>query len=123
MAAPLTRRLYKQDSLTLYNIILCNIADESDAFTYMKLYIKKDNERADIKAFCSRYENIAMQEQYFSEAKRLIDTLQYRNKRAMTLETFVIKLVKAVDELENEVGTCTILTLLRSSGRGSAMLN
>ena len=49
---------------------------------------------------CSRYENVAMQEQYVSEAKRTIETLQYRNERAMTFEKFVSKLVQAADELE-----------------------
>ena len=39
-----------------------NIADASDAFTYVKPYIKKDDGRTDIKALRSRYENIAMQE-------------------------------------------------------------
>ena len=43
-----------------------------------------------------------MEEQYVSEAKRTIETIQYRNERAMTLENFVSKLVKAVDELEQQ---------------------
>ena len=62
LAVPLTGRLYKQDNLTVHNIILRNIADASDAFTYVKPYIKKDDGRTDIKALRSRYENIAMQE-------------------------------------------------------------
>ena len=41
LAVPLTRRLYKQDNLTVHNIILRNIADASDTFTYVKPYIKK----------------------------------------------------------------------------------
>ena len=65
----------------------------------MKPYIKKDKGRTDIEALRIRYENVAMQEHYISEAKRTIDTIQYRNKRAMTFETFVNKLVKAVHEL------------------------
>ena len=102
MAVPLSGRLYKQYNLTVNNIILCNISDESDAFTYVKPYIKKDDGRADIKALRSRYENVAMQEQYVSEAKRTIETTQYRNERAMTFEKFVSKLVKAVNELEKQ---------------------
>ena len=61
LAVPLTRRLYKQDNLTVNNIILRNIADASDAFTYVKPYIKKNDGRADIKLFRSTYENVAMQ--------------------------------------------------------------
>ena len=58
LAAPLTRRLYKQDNLTVNNIILCNIADTWDAFAYVKPYIKKDDRRTDIKALRSRYEKL-----------------------------------------------------------------
>ena len=65
----------------------------------MNPYIKKDDGRADIKALRSRYKKIAIQEQYFSEAKHTIETLQYRNERALTFENFVSKLVQAVDEL------------------------
>ena len=99
LAVPLTGRLYKQDNLTVHNIILCNIADASDAFTYVKPYIKKYDGRTDIKALCSRYENVAMQEQYVSRAKRTIETIQYRNERAMTFEKWVSNIVKAVDEI------------------------
>ena len=102
MAVPLTGRLYKQDNHTVHNITLRNIADASDAFTYVKIYIKKGDGRTDIKALRSRYENFATQEQYVSEAKRTTETIQYRNERAMTFEKFVRKLVKAVDELEKK---------------------
>ena len=79
-AVSLNGRLYKQDNLTVQNIVLRKISDASDAFTYVKPYIKKDNGRTDIKALRSRYENVAMQEQYVSEAKRTIETIQYRNE-------------------------------------------
>ena len=62
--------------------------------------IKKDNGRTDIKALRSRYENAYIQEQYVCKTKRIIETIQYRNERAITFETFVSKLVKTVDELE-----------------------
>ena len=41
-----------------------------------------------------------MQWQYVSEAKRTIETIQYRNKRAMMFKHFARKIVKAVNELE-----------------------
>ena len=49
MTVTITGRLYKQDNLTVHNIILRNIADASDAFTYVKPYIKKEDGRTDIK--------------------------------------------------------------------------
>ena len=84
LAVPLTGRLYKQDNLTVHNIILRNIADTSDEFTSLKPYIKKDDGRTDIKALCSKYENFAMQEQYVIESNRTIETIQYRNERSTT---------------------------------------
>ena len=63
LAVSLTRILYKQDKLTVHNIILQNISDTSDAFTYVKPCIKKDNGRTEIKELRSKYKNIAMQEQ------------------------------------------------------------
>ena len=92
-------RLYKQDNHTLHNLILRNIADALDAFTYVKPYIKKDYGRTNIKVLCSRYANVAIQEQYVSKDKCTIQTIQYKNERAMTFEKFVSKLVKSVNEL------------------------
>ena len=99
LAVPLTGRLYKQDNFTVQNIILRHISDTSDVFTYVNPYIKKYAGITDTKALRSRYENVAMQEQYVSKAKRKIETIQYRNERANTFEKFVINLVKAFDEL------------------------
>ena len=84
----------------MHNIILCNIADTLDAFTFVNLYINKDDGRTDIKVLRSKYENVAMNDQYVIKSKRTIETIQYRNERAMTFETFFGKLVKAADELE-----------------------
>ena len=92
MAVPLFRIQYKQDNLTVNNIIYCNIYYTSDAFTYVKPYIKKDDGRTDIKALCSRYENVSIQEQYISKAKRTIETIQCRNERANTFKKFVIEI-------------------------------
>jgi hypothetical protein len=100
LAAPHEGNAYSQDRLTVHNIILRNIADGSDAFTYVKPFLKKDDGRLDIKALRGRYENAAMQEQYINEAKRTLETLTYRNERALKFEKFVAKFVKAVDELD-----------------------
>ena len=85
-----------------HNIILRNISYTSYSFTYVKPYIKKEDGITDIKALRSRYENVAMQEQYVSKAKRTIETIQYRNEREMMFVNFFSKLVKAVDELEKQ---------------------
>ena len=76
LAVPLTGRVYKKDNLTVQNIISRNIADKSDAFKYVKPYINKDNVRTDIKELRIKHQNVAMQEQYVSEANSTIDTMQ-----------------------------------------------
>ena len=40
---------YDQDKLTVYNIIIRYVADGSDAYTYVKYHIKRDEVRRDIK--------------------------------------------------------------------------
>ena len=41
-----------------------------------------------------------MHEQYINKAKRTLETLTYRNERALKFEKFVAKFVNAVDELD-----------------------
>ena len=100
LAAPHKGNAYLQDKLTVHNIILCNIADGSDAFTYVKPYLNKDDGRLDIQDLRRQYENSAMHEQYINEAQRTLETFTYRNERALKFEKFVAKFVKAVDELD-----------------------
>ena len=100
LAAPHKGNAYVKYKLTVHNIILRNIVDGSDAFTYVKPYLKKDDRRLDIQSLRDRYENAAMHEQYINEAKRTLETLTYRNERALKFDKFVAKFVKAVDELD-----------------------
>ena len=57
-------------------------------FTYVKPYIKKNDGRTDINALRSGYENVSTQDQYVSEAKHKIETIQYINERAMKFGFF-----------------------------------
>ena len=100
LGAPHGGPSFAQDNLTVHNIILRNIADSSDAFTYVKPHIKKDNGRLDVKLLRKRYENAAMQEQYINEAKITLESMTYRNERAMKFEKFVARFVKEVNDLE-----------------------
>ena len=79
LADPHKGNAYLQDKITVHKIILLNIADGLDAFTYVKPYIKKDDGRLDIQALRGWYKNAAMHEQYINKAKRALDTLTYRN--------------------------------------------
>ena len=100
LRAPHAGSAYIQDKLTVHNIVLRNIADGSDAFTYVKAHIRKDDGRVDVKALRDRYENASMHEQYIGEAKRTLANISYRNERAMKFEKFVSQFVKSVDELD-----------------------
>ena len=93
LAAPHNGNTYLQDKLMVHNTILRNIADGSDAFTYVKPYLKKDDRRLDIQHLRGRYENAAVHEQYINKAKRTLEKLTYRNQRALKFEKFVAKFV------------------------------
>ena len=100
LAEPHKGNAYLQDKLTVNNVIIHNIADGSDAFTYVKLCLKKDEGILGIQSLRGRYENAAMHEQYINEAESTLETLTYRNERALKFEKFVDKFAKAVDELD-----------------------
>ena len=100
LAAPREWNTYLQDKLTIHNIILRNITDGSNAFTYVKPYLRKDVGRLDIQDLRGQYENSAMQKHYINKSKRTLETFTYRNEWALKFEKFVAKFVKAVDELD-----------------------
>ena len=103
LAVPLTGILYKKDNLTVHKIILRNIADTSDALTYVKSYIKNNNIRTDIKALRSRYENVAMQEQYVSEANIL---LLHENVFIPTTQRFDVRSDIVLLDVWIHIGEC-----------------
>ena len=90
---------YYKDKLTVHNIIIRNISNRSDAYTYVKPHIKREDGRRDIKALRGRYENAAMNVQYANKAKKTLETVAYRNERATKFEKFVAKFTQEVDEL------------------------
>ena len=86
-----------KDKLTVHNIILHNIAEGSDAFTYAKPYLKKDDGKLYNQALVGQYENASIQEQYINKAKRTLEKLTYRIERALKFKKFVAKFIKACD--------------------------
>ena len=46
---------YDQDKLSVHIIIILNIADGLDAYTYVNPHIKRDDGKGDIKALQGRY--------------------------------------------------------------------
>ena len=89
---------YNIDELTVHLIILRNFADASDAYTYMKPSIKKENGRVNIKALHKRYNNQATVQERINDSNQSLETLVYKNERAMSFE--MIFLQDAVRTLE-----------------------
>ena len=71
LSAPHKSNSYLQEKLKVNIIIPRNILDSSDAFTYVKTYLKRDDGRLDIQDLRGRYENAAMHEHYIKEAKSI----------------------------------------------------
>ena len=54
IAAPHAGNIYRLDTLSVHGVILRNIAENSDAYTYVKTNIRLDDGRVDIKALKAR---------------------------------------------------------------------
>ena len=98
--SPLEGAKFIQDSRVVHQIISRNIAEESDAYTYIKPNIRKEDGRVDYLALAGRYDNHASRETRINEAKRTLQSIQYRNERSMPFEKFVDKFQQAIDDLE-----------------------
>ena len=59
VAARLDGPEYRQDRKLVHQFILRNISEDSDAYTYIKSKLEKENGREDIIALRYRYKNIA----------------------------------------------------------------
>ena len=101
--------------MAVHGVILRNIAEYSDAYTYVKTNIRLDDGRVDIKALRARYENPEMQDMHINEPKKTLANIAYRNERAMTFEKFVATFQKEIDDLEmygRGMHNCDIVDLL-----------
>ena len=94
-------REYARDTATVHQLIIKNITEDSDAYTYVKPILRHENGRRDIKALVDRYESAAGIQERISEAHKVLSQIRYRNERAMSFETFSAKLQNALDQLES----------------------
>ena len=100
-AVTLTGQEYQQDARTVHKIIMKNVHEDSDAYTYIKLLIRQRNGRMDIKALRERYSSEATKQAIINKAKNDLQNLCYKNERSFSFEKFSSKLQKAYDELED----------------------
>ena len=99
-AMTLTGPEYQQDARTVHKIILKNVHEDSDAYTYIKTLIRRRDGRRDILALRERYSSDATRQGIINAAKKALATLRYKNERSFSFEKFSAKLQQAYDELE-----------------------
>ena len=97
----LTGQEFQQDARTVHKIIMKNVHEDSDAYTYIKTLIRHRNGRRDIKALRERYSSDATKQAIINKAKNDLQNLIYKNERSFSFEKFSSKLQKAYDELED----------------------
>ena len=90
---------FKQDARTVHKIILQNVHEDSDAYTYIKPLLRHRDGRRDMLALRERYSSDATRQGIINSAKATLDKLLYKNERSFPFEKFSAKLQKAYDEL------------------------
>ena len=90
---------YKNDARLVHQIILRNVSEESNAYTYIKPLLRYRDGRRDFIALKERYSSEASKQATINAAKQTLETLRYKSERSFTFEKFSSKLQKAYDEL------------------------
>ena len=101
LAVKVTGPKFKVDAKTVHQIILNNVAEDSDAYTYIKPLLKYRDGRKDIEALRERYDNDASRQAVINTAKATLENLRFKSERSFSFEKFSARLQKAYDDLEN----------------------
>ena len=115
---------FKIDARTVHQIILNNVDDNSDAYTYIKPLLRHHDGRRDILALRDRYSNDATKQAIINSAKATLENLRYKNERSFTFERFSAKMQKAYDDLKGngrEVDNGDIVDALWSKIQDSSL--
>ena len=99
-ASPITGREFVQDARTVHNIVLKNLSDNSEAYTYIENSLEDQDGRVDILALRARYANKSADDVLGNEAKGSFQRLVYKNERAMSFEKFQEQFLKAINDLD-----------------------
>ena len=87
----LTGEEFKQDARTVHKIILKNVHEDSDAYTYIKTLIRHRNGRRDMQALRERYSSDATKQAIINKAKNDLQNLCYKNERSFSFKKFSSK--------------------------------
>ena len=99
-ATEITGPEFAQDAQTVHQIILHNVHEDSDAYTYIKPVLRFQDGRRDMTALRDRYDNDASRQTRINNAKARLTQLRYKSERAFSFERFCANLQGAYDELE-----------------------
>ena len=98
-ASPIVGRDFKQDAKTVHNLIMKNLSENSEAYTYIENSIDEQDGRVDIIALRTRYSNKSADDVLGNEAKESFRNLVYKNERAMSFEKFQERSLKSINDL------------------------
>ena len=98
-ASPLNGRDFKQNAKMVHNIIMKNLSETSEAYTYIENSLGSQDGRVDILALRARYANKSADDVLGNEAKESFQRLSYKNERAMPFEKFQEKFLKSINDL------------------------
>ena len=87
------------DAKTVHQMVLHNVNEDSDAYTYFKTLVRHRDGRRDVLALRDRYANDAPKQAIINAAKSSLANLRYKNERSFPFERFSAKLQKNHDDL------------------------
>ena len=93
-----TGEKFLADAKTVHNIICINIAEDSDAYTWIKPSINGRNGRSDMVTLRGHFSGDVSDQVLGDEANVNFDNLFYRSECQMIFETFVTKFTNAVND-------------------------
>jgi len=79
---------FKIDAPTVYQIILRNVHEDSDAYVYLKPLLRRQDGSLDIQALRGRYQSEASVQAIINNAKSVLCNLRYKNERSFSFERF-----------------------------------
>lgn len=97
LAAPHSGPEYQVDRRTVHGIIMRNISEDSEAYTYVKPKIKLHDGRKDIENLRKRFNSRSAREQKVNNSDATLKNLVYKNERMLSFSKFVAKFQAAVD--------------------------
>ena len=80
-------------------MIIKNLSENSEAYTYIENSIDEQDGRVDIIALRARYSNKSADDVLGNEAKESFRNLVYKNERAMLFEKFQERFLKSINDL------------------------